>query len=246
MKSFISKFYTEMLLPMEKIQYDVSSSYYDEEYFMCPGKKGWYDKGAFDITNEFHKLWADFCVKMLGMKQGSRVLEVGCALGNVVYWLKYFGMKAKGFDISSWAIENCHKEVEKDLWCGDATEPWNTSDGSYDFIVCRETMEHIKIEKVRSVFIEAYRTLKEGGQMLFTFANNRRDKEVLKQSNNTEADESHLTIAPIYWWLEEVERAGFIVDVRKTLFAISQPVSQKYDWDMIICVKPELGSCNEV
>lgn len=232
MKNFTDNWFVDEIVPMEKEQTIVPSEYYDEAYFTQAGEKGWYDRGAFDLSNEFHKRWAEFCIKILDIPKGARVLDVGCAIGNVVHWMHKMGMNAWGFDVSLWAIKHSHEP--KRVWAADAGKFWKYPSNEYDYAVCREMLEHISKFDVPTVFAEFKRCMKVGGKALVTFANNRADKEIKKQVG-LEADPSHVTIAPLYWWAKQIQSIeGLVVDWERTAFATAQPVCQLYDWDMIV------------
>ena len=82
--------------------------------------------------------------KLMGMHDGDSVLDVGAARGFLVKAFRMLGLEADGYDISEWAIANCHPDV---------TEFMNTSYDpqpmSYDYIIGKDCMEHIHPDELK-------------------------------------------------------------------------------------------------
>lgn len=50
--------------------------------------------------------------RYLRLKPGDTVMDVGCARGFYVKAMRMIGLDAWGYDISEWAISNCHPDVK--------------------------------------------------------------------------------------------------------------------------------------
>ncbi len=70
----------------------------------------------------------------------STVLDVGCAMGFLVEALRQRGAEAFGVDISEYAIQNVHPDIQPHCWVGSVTDPFPRK---YDLIVCIEVLEHL-------------------------------------------------------------------------------------------------------
>lgn len=90
--------------------------------------------------------FAIYLQRHLGMVEGSRVLDVGCARGYLVRALRMMRMRAFGYDISEWAIENCDPEVKGFVSTDLSAEP-----EEWDFIISKDTIEHVPIEKLKEL-----------------------------------------------------------------------------------------------
>jgi SAM-dependent methyltransferase len=85
----------------------------------------------------------------------DRVIDVGCAMGYMVHWLRHYGMEAIGCDASRYCIENTHESVRNFVFLADARDlPYENDE--YDVVVCVDTLEHIS---------EPWQALKEMGRV---------------------------------------------------------------------------------
>ena len=174
------------------------SNYYDEPYYTVKGVKGLYDKAAYARDNIFHKRVADLIIKVLDIRPNDRkktMLDVGCALGNLVLHLEDLYLDAYGVDISAYAIPHSH--IPKKVRQADVIVGIPFPNEYFDYIFSRETLEHIHEYYIPRVLKELYRVTKKGGLGLFSPANNTYDKEERKQSKGNPCnDESHLCNHP--------------------------------------------------
>ena len=70
----------------------------------------------------------------------ATVLDAGCAMGFLVECLRERGVEAWGMDVSEYALQNVHADVQPYCWVGSVTEPFPRK---YDLIVCIEVLEHL-------------------------------------------------------------------------------------------------------
>ena len=87
---------------------------------------------------------AERMVQLYGLKAGSRVLDVGCGKGFLLYELTQVvpGLIVTGLDISAYAIANAKPEVRVTLEVGDAKVlPYAT--GSFDFVYSINTLHNL-------------------------------------------------------------------------------------------------------
>lgn len=80
--------------------------------------------------------WAHAFRRLLNIKEGSRVLDVGCATGNYVRALRKIGMQAYGYDISEWAVANAHESIKPFV-------SNHLNGANYDVIYSKDACEHI-------------------------------------------------------------------------------------------------------
>ncbi|MEK7502568.1 MAG: methyltransferase domain-containing protein, partial [Patescibacteria group bacterium] len=60
------------------------------------------------VANIYYLWLAFFCIIIPGkLKKGSKVLDVGCGVGNLVWALRFFGIDAYGIDPSTSAKRYC-------------------------------------------------------------------------------------------------------------------------------------------
>lgn len=137
--------------------------------------------GGYKYDGRWKKV-AEPLVKHYGLKDGDKVLDVGCGKGFLLYEMKQLvpGLEIKGIDISEYAIEHAKEEVKPYLEVASAVElPFE--DNSFDFIVsinvihnlyCYDLEKAIKeIERVgkknKYIIVESYRNEEEKVNMLY-------------------------------------------------------------------------------
>ena len=74
------------------------------------------------------------------------VCDFGCAKGYLVYALQLLGYDSYGVDISEYAISKAPKEVNGHVTCIEPLAEF----GFYDWIICKDILEHIPYEDIDS------------------------------------------------------------------------------------------------
>jgi ubiquinone/menaquinone biosynthesis C-methylase UbiE len=114
------------------------------------------------------------------LKDGSKILDVGCGKGFMLYDFLQSNKNfiVKGIDISSYAIENSMPEVKKNLEVGDAKE-LQFEDNSFDLVISINTIHNLErnecakslreIERVskknKFIIVDAYKDDEEKNRM---------------------------------------------------------------------------------
>ena len=125
----------------------------------------------------------------------STVLDVGCAMGFLVEALRKRGVEAFGVDISEYAIQNVHPDIQPYCWVGSATEPFPRK---YDLIVCVEVLEHLPPREAE----QAVENLCQHSD------------DILFSSTPFDYEEpTHCNVQPPEYWAELFARYGFFRDV---------------------------------
>lgn len=96
--------------------------------------------------------------KYYGLTAGSRVLDVGCAKGFMVYDFQRLipGLDIRGVDISEYAIENAKAEVKEITSIADARElPFE--DDSFDLVISINTLHNLDGDDLVKGFREVVR-----------------------------------------------------------------------------------------
>jgi SAM-dependent methyltransferase len=126
---------------------------------------------------------AERLAEIYGLRAGSRVLDVGCGKGFLLYELMKAvpGLEIAGIDISSYAVEHAKEEVRGSLRVGDAAAlPYE--DGVFDLVVSLGVLHNLPAprlwEALREigrvarddrayVMVESYRTEREKANLLY-------------------------------------------------------------------------------
>jgi ubiquinone/menaquinone biosynthesis C-methylase UbiE len=119
--------------------------------------------------------WYVTVARLLPDLSGMRVLEIGCGRGDFSIWLagKYEGSEVTGVDFSEAAIETARERARASnsparFEVGDA-EALNFADGSFDYVISCECMEHV--QRPEQMAREIHRVLSPGGQFILTTEN---------------------------------------------------------------------------
>ena len=137
--------------------------YYDQSYFeanVTGGKVFRRPDGSLDKWGYAHKqLWTGWQGIIEPLKllfRPKMVLDVGCGCGSFVREARIARVKAVGIDFSEYAIENALEGAKKWVSVGDARDI-RFPDGSFDFVLATDVMEHIYLEDVDRVIDELCR-----------------------------------------------------------------------------------------
>jgi SAM-dependent methyltransferase len=165
------------------------SRYFDAYYFAhCCGRPYQRDEhwlGFFDAIAE----------RIVQDINPSTVLDVGCAWGFLVERLRQRGVEAYGLDVSEYAIQHVHPDVQPYCWVGSAAELFQKK---YDLIVCIEVLEHMPRD--------------EAEKAVENFCSH--SDEVLFSSTPFDYKEpTHINLQPPEHWGELFARQGFFRDV---------------------------------
>ncbi len=119
---------------------DINKKIQTNEYFMLRGVN-YYEIEATPITNSL--------LKVLPTAKDSKILDIGCGLGNLLISLKKYGYNnVKGIDISTEAIEICKRlELNVEIIVDLVNYSLNCKE-KYDFIIISHVLEHIRKELI--------------------------------------------------------------------------------------------------
>jgi len=198
-------------------------TYYDKDYFETGSKKiidkltgetkVWGYKGTDWSGNYF------VCKAIMDTFDGNigSILDVGAGQGSFTDYALRFGLTARGYDFSEWAVEHPHHYAKGNLFRGDATklpEP----DLAYDLIFCSDMVEHIRRTQIDLVLSEFYRIARKWVFLQFPVANNSNEVfDAEKDCNLTPAHpleahlmiSGHLNMSMRLWWDDLFNKHNF-------------------------------------
>jgi SAM-dependent methyltransferase len=197
--------------------------YYDKDYFET-GSKKLLDRLTGEVKTWGYKGtdWSGhyFVVKaVMDMFDGNigSVLDVGAGQGSFTDYAIRYGLVARGYDFSKWAVEHPLHYAKDNLFLGDATklpEP----DLSYDLVYCSDMVEHIRRTQIDLVMDEFYRISKKWVFIQNPVANNPNEifdaeKDCgLQPPHHLEAHlmiSGHLNMSMRSWWDDLFIKHGF-------------------------------------
>jgi len=175
----------------------VSSVKFDKDYYEDGVKKGisCYENYRYMPTRSYEEA-ITIVEECLGKKKDKvTVLDLGCAKGYLVHALRQLGVSAYGEDISEYALDNCHPNVE-----GCVSFP---SCHKYDFVICKDVLEHQTEEDI----LPFLKQIKDRCKFaLFVIPLGDNDKYRIPEY---EKDVTHLIKKDEDWWINKLSEAGF-------------------------------------
>jgi SAM-dependent methyltransferase len=148
----------------------------------------------------------------------TRVLDVGCGPGILMYLLHEVGVVADGVDPAPGMREMAPPEVRDRIVVGGADTPYISSN-AYDLVICREVFEHMTVLEVR----EAVRNICRMSSR-FAYATTRFHQNphtLLDVSTQDELDPSHITMMN-----KDLLRLFFVLEG----FRQRKDLEDKIDW----------------
>lgn len=124
--------------------------------------------------------WAPVAEEMIrhyGLKGGSRVLDVGCGKGFLLYEMKVIqpDLEVRGLDVSRYAMEHAKEEVRPFLDIGRAQHlPY--PDDSFDLVISLNTLHNLYLFDLARALREIERVTRGGGYVVVESYRNEREK----------------------------------------------------------------------
>ena len=128
--------------------------------------KGW-DPETFSKTSKLEAAYYQNIIKLIGLKESSKILEIGFGNGSFLGYAKNQNFYCEGVELNESLVDlavNKNFSVYKSL---DDIK----SDKKYDLIILFDVVEHISETNIESFFKELSSYLKETGSIFLRFPN---------------------------------------------------------------------------
>ena len=143
---------------------------YDKKYWDGPRKFGY---GGFKYMPGRLTGLAKKIIKTYKLNNSSRVLDVGCGKGYLLYEIRKLlpNIKLIGFDISNYAIKNCKSEIKNEIYRYDAKKKLKYNNNYFDLVISFGTLHNLKLDKLFSCIKEIERVGKQKFIMVESYRN---------------------------------------------------------------------------
>ncbi len=111
------------------------------------------ENGNYDLTKSVEQAQIDqhnWILDQLNVKEGVRIIDLGCGYGNLLNEAKKRGAKCFGITLSQPQIDYIKENFDIDCMIANARDIPESLFGKFDVIVCNGSMEHfLPVEEVR-------------------------------------------------------------------------------------------------
>ena len=153
----------------DKITCMTKSKEYDYDYWDGDRKYGY---GGYKYDGRWEVVARDL-IKEYNLKDGCKILDVGCGKAFLLYELKKLLPNAKiiGFDSSDYALLHAKEEVKEYLFNHKAQELYPFKDDEFDLVISLTTLHNLKVNELKNAVSEIQRVGKNGYILVEAYRN---------------------------------------------------------------------------
>lgn len=153
----------------DKITCMIKSKEYGFDYWDGNRKFGY---GGYKYDGR-HKVVALDLIEQYNLKDGCKILDVGCGKAFLLYELQQLLPNATivGFDSSEYGLENVKEEIKNQVFKHDAKAPFPFKNNEFDLVISFATLHNLKIYDLKSAVQEVERVGKNKFIMVEAYRN---------------------------------------------------------------------------
>ena len=112
-------------------------------------------------------------IETYGLKASSRVLDVGCGKGFLLYEMQLIepGLEIYGMDVSDHGLANVHPELKATLVKQRAQDPYPWPDKHFDLVLSINTLHNLRLFELQTALSEINRVGKQGYLLVESYRN---------------------------------------------------------------------------
>ena len=145
---------------------------YNRSYWDGKRKYGY---GGYKYINGYWKPVALKLIKKYKLSNSSKIIDIGCGKGYLLFELKKLLPKIKitGIDISSYAISNCPKEIRKHLMVLEAQNKYPFKNKYFDLAISLGCIHNLNLNELQNCIKEINRVSKKQYLMTESYRSNK-------------------------------------------------------------------------
>ena len=158
----------------EKIDCMIEAKKYGKNYWDGDRRFGY---GGYRYMPGRWKPVAETLIKNYSLNENSKILDVGCGKGFLLYEIKQILPKIEivGFDVSEYGIKNAKEEVKPNLFIHKAQDKYPFKNKQFDLVISLGCLHNLKIFEIKKALNEIQRVGKKSYVMLESY---RTEKEL--------------------------------------------------------------------
>jgi SAM-dependent methyltransferase len=140
----------------DKINCSIKAREYELDYWDGDRRFGY---GGYRFIEGRWAPVAKALIDTYGLKDGDKLLDVGCGKGFLLYELKKLlpGLQVTGFDVSQHGLKNAHEKVRENLFTYRAQDPYPYGDNHFDLVISLGTLHNLRVYELETAVKEIER-----------------------------------------------------------------------------------------
>jgi ubiquinone/menaquinone biosynthesis C-methylase UbiE len=146
----------------------VNSKIYDKDYYLhtCLGSELYKKSKGKELTQKWKNI-----LKLIKIKQGDKILDLGCGRGDVCFYLAREGAFVTGvdyskdaIDLANGALKSMPEQIKRSThFIKQDAKKINFPKDTFDVVICLDVFEHLYDEELKIVLNNISKILKENG-----------------------------------------------------------------------------------
>ena len=149
-------------------------------------------------------------IQLLPIKEGEKVLDIGCAKGFLVKALRILDVDAYGADVSEYAVGHADGDVRDYCWrisgCDDAA----LFRDQYDWLLAKDVMEHMTEAELSTLLSRARPAVRKMFVAVPLAADDECGRYIIPEYDR---DVTHVIRKSFMWWQRIIEAHEWHVDL---------------------------------
>jgi len=143
---------------------------FDQEYWDGDRRFGY---GGYKYIPGRWKPVANALIETYNLKAGSKILDVGCGKGFLLYEMLLIepSLEVKGFDISAYGLKCAPTEIKNNLFVFNAKDPYPFKNNEFDLVISLGALHNLNYLGIKNALKEIERISKESYLMVESFRN---------------------------------------------------------------------------